>query len=39
MIMTYLLEFTGGLDYLGPEILIAGDYNIKLLDVHYKRCG
>ena len=30
-------EFTGALEYLanlGPEILIAGDYNINLLDVH-----
>ena len=30
-------EFTGALDYLenlGPEILIAGDFNINLLDVH-----
>ena len=30
-------EFTGALEYLeklGPEILIAGDYNIYLLDVH-----
>ena len=29
--------FTGALEYLenfGPEILIAGDYNINLLDVH-----
>ena len=30
-------EFTGALDYLenlGPEILIASDFNINLLDVH-----
>ena len=31
-------EFTGALEYLenlGPEILIAGDYNINLLKVSY----